>query len=255
MTPIDPTFFARPIAHRGLHGLAPGHPENSLAACLAAVEAGYGIELDVQLSADGEAMVFHDETLDRMTAEQGPLKARTSRELTGIPLSDGAGGTIPRLADVLAAIRGRVSLLIEIKDQSGCLGATDGRLEAAVARDLSGHPWPGAQAVMSFNPESVAAMANQLPNVARGLVTCPFDAAKWPHVGEERRSALSEIRDLERTAAAFISHAAGDLAAPSVGAAREAGRKIACWTIRSPEAEAEALRIADAITFEGYLPT
>ncbi|WP_269843278.1 glycerophosphodiester phosphodiesterase family protein, partial [Brevirhabdus pacifica] len=82
-------FLRLPLAHRGLHDRAQGRPENSLAAFRAAIEAGFGIELDVQPSADGRAMVFHDETLDRLTARKGPVAALPAEELGRIPLSGG----------------------------------------------------------------------------------------------------------------------------------------------------------------------
>ena len=100
--PFLPSDFCRlPIAHRGLHDVQAGRPENSLAAVRAAVDVGYGIEIDVQMSADGHAMVFHDDTLDRLTAKAGPIVAHTAEALGRIMLS-GSDQTIPTLAQVLA---------------------------------------------------------------------------------------------------------------------------------------------------------
>ena len=110
MTALDPRFLGRPIAHRALHGA--GRPENSLEAIEAACRSGFGIEIDLQLSADGEAMVFHDYDLGRLTAESGAIRQRTSADLRNIQLSGGASG-IPTLPEVLAVIKGRVPLLIE----------------------------------------------------------------------------------------------------------------------------------------------
>ena len=160
VTPLPTSFAARPIAHRALHG--PGRPENARAAILAAVEAGYGIEIDLQLSSDGAAMVFHDETLDRLTAETGPVRARRAADLQQIRLT-GGDDRIPTFAEVLGMVAGHVPLLVEVKDQSGTLGESDGALERAAASDVSGYVGP--LAFMSFNPHMVAHLADLAPDI------------------------------------------------------------------------------------------
>lgn len=247
---LPPAFLARPIAHRALHDAALGRPENSRAAVRAAIAAGYGIEIDVQPSADGVAMVFHDEALDRLTAATGPVNARSASELGQIVLRGGDEG-IPTLAEVLEIVAGRVALLIEIKDQDGQMGERTGPLEAATARDLAGYAGPVA--VMSFNPHSVAAMARLAPAIPRGLTTSAWDAADWAPVAPEVCDRLRDIPDYDRTGSCFISHEATDLARPRVADLARAGAAILCWTIRSPQAEARARRIAQNVTFEGYL--
>lgn len=245
---LPPAFLAAPIAHRALHG--PGRAENSLSAVEAAVRAGYGIEIDVQLTADGQAVVFHDEDLTRLTGEAGLVRARTADELAAIPLKAG-GGTIPRLRDVLEAVRGRVPLLIEVKDQDGRMGPAVGELERAVADDLA--RYDGPVAVMSFNPHAVDALCRDAPRVARGLVTCSWRPEDWPDMPEPVCEGLRGIPDFARTGASFISHEAADLHRPRVTELKAAGVPILCWTIRSAEAEADARKVADNITFEGYL--
>ncbi|WP_101340093.1 glycerophosphodiester phosphodiesterase family protein [Cereibacter azotoformans] len=247
--PLPEAFLRRPIAHRALHDPVAGRPENSLEAVRAAIEAGYGIEIDLQLSADGVPMVFHDEHLDRLTAETGPLSARTAAELGRIPLRHG-GGTIPTLTEVLGLVAGQVPLLIEIKDQDGALGPAVGALEAATAAALEGYAGPAA--VMSFNPHSVAEMARLAPALPRGLVTSSYDPADWAPVPPETCAQLRAIPDYERVEASFISHEAADLARPRVAELKAEGAAILCWTIRSPRAEAEARRIAANVTFEHY---
>ena len=123
----------------------------------AAIAAGYGIELDVQRSADGEAMVFHDDAMPRLTGEPGLVRDYTAAALGRIALRDG-GETVPTLAEFLALVAGRAPLLIEIKDQDGALGPDVGPLEARVAALLAGYAGPAA--LMSFNPHSVAALAD-----------------------------------------------------------------------------------------------
>lgn len=254
--PLHPDFLRLPLAHRGLHDLAAGRPENSAAAFRAAIAAGYGIELDLQLSADGVAMVFHDYTLDRLTAETGPVAARSAADLGRIALKGGNEG-VPTLAQVLALVAGRVPLLIEIKDQSRQMGPLEPRLEEATAAALAGYAGPVA--VMSFNPESVAHMARLAPGVARGLTTYAFPPADFPQIAahpelEARRRALAGIADYDRVGAVFISHDWKDLGAPRVAELKTAGAAVLCWTVRSPADEAIARRVAQNITFEGYLP-
>jgi glycerophosphoryl diester phosphodiesterase len=246
---LPPDFLRIPIAHRALHDRAQGRPENSLAAVRAAVAAGYGIEVDVQLSSDGVAMVFHDEDLDRLTAETGLLAARTAADLGRIRLTDAEDG-IPTLADVLRLVGGRVPLLIEIKDQSGNLGSDVGPLERTVAADLAGYGGPVA--VMSFNPHSVAAFADAAPDVPRGITTAAYDPEDWRPLPAATCAHLREIPDFDRLDASFISHEAKDLARPRVADLKSRGAAILCWTIRSREAEAAARAIAHNVTFEGY---
>ncbi len=248
--PLPPAFLRHPIAHRALHDRTQRRPENSPAAIRAAVAAGYGIEVDLQLSADGTPMVFHDETLDRLTAEHGPLSARPAADLTCIALTD-ADDPIPTLAQILTLVAGQVPLLIEIKDQSLTLSETDGRLEAATAALLS--TYDGPVAVMSFNPHSVVHMARLAPTIPRGIVTSAYDPGNWSPLPPEICARLREVPDYDPTLSSFISHEAKDLSRPRVAQLKSQGASILCWTVRSPQAEAEARRIADNITFEDYL--
>lgn len=249
MPGLPPAFLTLPIAHRALHDKAAGRPENSRAAVRAAVEAGYGIEIDLQLSADGQAMVFHDYALARLTPAKGALRRRTRDELAAIPLLNGNEG-IPTLTDILTIVAGAVPLLVEIKDQDGANGPGIGPLERAAAQALRGYDGP--LAVMSFNPHSVAAMADLLPEVPRGLTTSAYRAANWPLMPARVRNHLRGIPDYDRTGACFISHEARDLDRPRVAELKEQGAAILCWTIRSQDAEESARKVAQNITFEGY---
>lgn len=248
MLPAD--FLTRPIAHRALHDKAVGRIENSPSAIQAAIEQGYGIEIDLQLSKEGVPMVFHDYALNRLTDETGAVAQRTAAELSRITLTGGTD-TIPTLAEVLEQVSGRVPLLIEIKDQDGALGPKVGPLEEATAAALKNYK--GAVAVMSFNPHSVSHMATLLPDVPRGLTTCNYVAEDWPTIPKATRDRLALIPDYETAGACFISHQHDELAAERVAELAQTGAKILCWTIRSPEQEEIACKIADNITFEGYL--
>lgn len=250
MRPTLPdAFLTIPITHRALHDVTKGRAENSPAAIRAAIDAGYGIEIDLQLSADGQAMVFHDETLDRLTGESGLVNQRRAADLSRIPLT-GSTDTIPTLTEVLALVAGRVPLLIEIKDQTGDMSPTDARLEEATATALAGYNGPVA--VMSFNPHAVINMARLAPNIPRGITTSAYDPADWHPVSAARCAELRQIPDYDRAGACFISHEASDLARPRVAELKTKGA-VLCWTITSPEAEAKARKIAQNITFERYL--
>lgn len=249
MTTLPDAFLHAPVAHRALHDIADGRPENSRAAIRAAMAAGYGIEIDLQLSADGQAMVFHDYGLERLTGASGPIRQHSGAELAAIPLLHGDGEGIPTLTEVLALVAGQVPLLIEIKDQDGALGPDVGPLEAATAKALQGYQ--GDVALMSFNPHSMAEMAQLCPDLPRGLVTDAFDPKVWP-VPEPTCARLRDIPDFDRVGACFISHNVKDLSAARVAELKAGGTPILCWTVRSPEVEAEARRVADNVTFEGY---
>lgn len=249
MTPLPAAFLTRPIAHRALHDRAAGCPENSRAAVQAAVDAGYGIEIDLQLSADDQAMVFHDDTLERLTQATGDVSARSAAELGGLLLRDGDDG-IPTLTEVLDIVAGRVPLLIEIKDQSRPMSETTGRLEAAMVAALAGYDGPVA--VMSFNPHAVAHVARLAPHLVLGLTTCSFDPVDWK-IPEAVGARLRDIPDAERLGVAFLSHHWRDLSRPRVQALRASGLSLLTWTIRAPDEEAAARGMgAQNITFEGY---
>lgn len=249
MTPLPAGFLTHPIAHRALHDRAAGRPENSRAAIRAAIAAGYGIEIDLQLSADDQAMVFHDDTLERLTQAVGDVASRSAAELGGLLLKDSDEG-IPTLSEVLDIVAGQVPLLIEIKDQSRSLSATHGRLEAATVAALA--DYIGPVAVMSFNPAAVAYVARLAPHLPIGLTTCSFDPGDWP-IPASLGDRLRDIPDAEALDVAFLSHHWRDLSRPRVQALRAAGVALLTWTIRSPDEEQQA-RAAGAqnITFEGY---
>lgn len=247
--PLPAAFLGAPLAHRGFHDIAAGRPENSRASIQAAIDAGYGIEIDVQLSSDDQAMVFHDYHLGRLTTDQGAVRLRSAAELATVPLRHGNEG-IPSLAEVLEIVRGQVALLVEIKDQDGQMGPNVGPLEAQVARHLAGYDGPVA--VMSFNPHSIRAMAELAPELPRGLVTSAYEHDDWKTLKPATCDRLRGIPDFDEIGASFISHEAKDLAAPRVAELKRQGARILCWTIRSPQAEAEARKIAENITFEKY---
>lgn len=249
MTALPPGFLARPFAHRGLHDS--DRPENSIAAALAAIERNFAVEVDVQLTADYQAVVFHDDDLGRLTERTGPVRNYETAELAGIRLC-GTVHTIPSLPGLLHRIGGHAPLVIEIKDQDGSLGPDVGPLEHAVARALASYRGPVA--VMSFNPHSMAHMKQIAPDIPRGLVTCAFTEEEWPDVPEKRRENLRSLSMLDGVGASFVSHDVSDLESAQLAGVRARGLPILCWTVRSTEIASRALRRADQITFESFSP-
>ena len=249
MTRLSSAFLTRPIAHRGYHNKAEGVIENSPSAFAAAIAAGYPIELDLQLSRDGVPMVFHDDTLNRLTAETGAVRDRDAAKLETFSLK---GGTdrIPTLARVLQQIDAAVPLLIELKDQHGTMGDTDGVLERAALDVL--RDYAGPFALMSFNPSMVAKVAELSPDTPRGFIGSAWRKVDEPHVPVDRRAELATIPDFERIGADFLSHDHTNLESPRVEQLKAQGVPILCWTIRSPEQENQARKFANNITFEGY---
>ncbi len=247
--PLPPAFLHLPLAHRGLHTASQGCIENSASAFAAAISAGYGIELDVQRSADDVAVVFHDDDMDRLTDATGAFRHHSAAELGRTRLR-GSTDTIPTLNEVLALVAGRVPLLVEIKENWNTMKDTDGILERSVAEALAGYAGPVA--VMAFNPHCIAHMARLAPDVPRGLTTEAYDPVLNAPIPAEVCTHLRGIPDYDRTASSFISHQVSDLGRPRVAELKGQGAAILCWTVRSAEQEARARQIADNITFEGY---
>jgi len=226
-------LIARPFAHRGLHG--GGRTENSRAAFEAAIAAGSGIELDVQASADGAAMVFHDYDLDRLTDGFGALRTLGSAELKRIRLI-GSEESIPTLDEILDLIGGRVPLLIELK--------SPGRRVAQLCRDVERalETYRGPVAVMSFNPEIGHRFAEAAPQLLRGLVVT--EQKKGLRGFAERPLALW------RSGADFLAYDIRDLPSSFADAQRAKGMPVLTWTVRTPVDRARAAEHASQIIYE-----
>ena len=242
-------FKKTPIAHRTLHNVREGRPENSVVGAKAAMAAGYGLEIDLQMSSDGVPMVFHDDFLQRLTPETGYIKDYTAVELSKIRLSHG-DECISTFDAFLKLVNGAVPLLVEIKDQDGAMGIGTGEIERSTCSILEGYK--GDVALMSFNPHSVSKCQDFAPNIPRGLITGQFSLDSWPLVPEDRLNELREIPDYDRVGASFISHNVKFLDMPRVKELRDAGAGLLCWTVTSMKQDAEARKIVDNVTFEGY---
>ena len=239
---------ARPIAHRGYHDRRAGIVENTLSAAAAAIAKSFAIECDLQLTVDGEAIVFHDETLDRLSQATGPVRARPLAALQAIPLR-GTADRIPTLAEFLSLIADRTPLVAELKsDWTG-----DRRLEKRVAQILASYH--GRVAVMSFDPESMLTMRRLAPQLPRGLTADAFTAGPdWGHLGALRRFALRHLFAAAAVRPAFVSYGIHALPAPAPLFLRWLGVDLICWTVRTPADRERARRYCDQMTFEGFDP-
>lgn len=224
---------ALPFAHRGLHG--DGLIENSRGAFEAAIAAGHGIELDVRVTLDGQALVFHDTTLDRLAEATGPVDGRTAAELRHIRLK-GTNETIPDLPEILELIGARVPLLIEVKAPERAVTP----ICAAVLGGLRGYGGPVG--IMSFNPEVARWFARHAPQVTRGLVVT--------EEGKPQRKRLERRLALWRSRPDFLAYDIGDLPSRFAARARARGIPVFTWTCRSAEDAARASLHADQIIHE-----
>ncbi|WP_246021726.1 glycerophosphodiester phosphodiesterase family protein [Alteraurantiacibacter aquimixticola] len=223
-------------AHRGLH--EEGVAENSTAAFAGAIARGLGIECDVRRSKDGQAIVFHDATLERLTNRQGRLDDLPVGEITQIALRDG-GGTIPTLRDMLDQVVGQVPLLLEIKSDKG---RDIEVLCRAVRRDLEGYHGPVA--VMSFDPRVGRWFARKAPAIVRGLVVTEQDKRTW-------QAAVERHVSLWTSRAQFLAYDIRDLPGAFPARQRRRGLPLLTWTVKSPALRERAAAHADAPIAEG----
>lgn len=230
-------------AHRGLHDDT--RPENSMVAFEAAIEAGYGIELDVHLSKDGVVMVFHDDDLERMTGRKGRIEDMTFEELEKLRLA-GTDQRIPRFEDVLSMVAGQVPLLIETKNLG--FGSS---LQRKMMALLSSYR--GKFALQSFSPFSVHWFRKKAPWDPRGQLSFTFT----PYEGHVPRIAQFFVRHLLGNFLGrpnFISYGSEGLDSPVVRRLRRHGLPVLAWTIRSAKEAAKARPLCDTIIFEGFRP-
>ena len=239
----------RPIAHRGLHDRAAGRIENSLSAARAAMERSYAIECDVQRSADGEALVFHDERLGRLTGRPGAvadLDHRQTRELVLIGSSD----RVPSLPEFFDVVGGAVPIVCEIKS------AFDGdmRLTDRV-RDLA-ESYAGPLAIKSFDPDVIRHLRLNGAGLPLGIVSeARFGDPEWAALSVERRFAMENMLHIAETRPDFLSFHVGDLPNAVACLWRDGiGLPLVVWTVRTAAQRQMAARWADQIVFEGFTP-
>ena len=237
---------ARPIAHRGLHEPSRGIVENTEQAFAAAVANGYAIECDLQLTQDGEAVVFHDEHLERLTEGQGMVKDMTVAEMKALTIRHSTD-RVQTLPELLAQVHGRVPLVIELKSHWD----GDTRLAARAIQVLEGYEGP--YCIMSFDPDLVEAVRRLSPGTIRGIVAERAFDSYYDALPLEKRRELRTFAHVARTAPDFVSFYFDELPWAPVTALRAQGTPVITWTIRTPEQARAARRNCDQITFEGFL--
>jgi len=240
---------ARPVAHRGLHDVARGIIENMPAAALAAVNANFAIECDIQLSADGEAMVHHDDALGRLTEGSGALRGKTAAELKAVRFKNTDERMIT-LGDLCTLVAGRVPLVIEVKSHFD----GDRKLVARMAEVLAAYSGPAVG--MSFDPDQVMALRQLMPSRPRGIVAeREYTEDEWPEASAEQRRGMTHLRHAFRTRPHFVAYWVDELPATAPWIARNIfGLPLLTWTVRTPEQRARAARYADQMIFEGFVP-
>jgi glycerophosphoryl diester phosphodiesterase len=240
---------ARPIAHRGLHERARGIVENMPGAALAAVAGSFSIECDIQLSADGEAMVHHDDALGRLTEGSGVLNGLTSQALKAVRFKDTAERMMT-LGNLCALVAGRVGIVIEVKSHFN----GDRKLVRRMADVLGSYSGPVAG--MSFDPDQVLAMRETIPELPRGIVAQRlYNEADWREATAEQRRRMLHLRHALHSRPHFVAYSVNDLPAPAPWIARQVfGLPLLTWTVRTPQQRERAARHADQAIFEGFRP-
>lgn len=242
-------LIAQPIAHRGLHSRAPGIIENTLAAAKAAIAQHYSIEIDVQLTRDGEAVVFHDFVLDRLTKAKGRLDTFSADELSQLSYREG-DQNILTLAAFLTAIDARTVVIIEIKSRyDGDLRLADRTLQIVNA-------YPGPVSLKSFDPEVLVHLRRNKAACPLGLVArAKYQDDEYANLSPAQRKSFSTLGHFPHAQPDFLSWNLDDLphAIPLLCRAG-IGMPVMVWTVRSETDADFARRHADQIIFESFTP-
>jgi len=242
-------LIARPIAHRGLHNAAAGVIENTASAFGSAISGGYGIECDLQISADGEAMVHHDDALGRLTEGVSKLAEMSAAAIRAVRFKASADHilTLGELCDLVA---GRATLVLELKSRF------DG--DTRLVRRLAGvlPSYAGPVAAMSFDPDVIAALRRAAPDLTRGVVAeRHYDHTEWAALPRARKRQMAWLTHAPRTRPQFIAYAVKDLPAAAPLIARNVfGLPLLTWTVRNEAERRRAASYADQIIFEGWRP-
>lgn len=232
----------RYIAHRGLHNET--FPENSLGAFENAIKNGYPIELDVHLLSDGNVVVFHDDTLSRMTGKDGYIKSLTVNDLKNYNLNN-TQYTIPTFKEVLDLVNGKVPILIEIKNKGKV-----GELESAVLKLLK--EYNGEYAVQSFNPFVVEWFYKNAPEIPRGQLSGYFKDEEGKSLGFIKRFALKRIMLHKKSKPQFIAYEAQTV--PNRFVKKFKKLPLLVWTVTSQEEYMRLVKYVDNIIFQNFEP-
>jgi glycerophosphoryl diester phosphodiesterase len=241
---------ARPFAHRGLHDAAHGVIENTAGAVRAALAAGYGVEVDLQISTDGEAMVHHDPELGRLTEGTGRLDQMTTAALQRVAFRHG-GERMMTLGELCDLVAGRVPLLLEMKSRFD----GDQRLPLRTAAVLAGYRGPAAP--MSFDPAQLGLLRQKAPHLLRGIIAAKYRPHPyWDQMPPSLRYGMGFLLSAALTGRPhFVAYAVDNLPAIAPALARHAlCLPVLTWVVRSEAERERATRFADQIIFEGFRP-
>ena len=254
MTVFDRAAFLRPIAHRGLHdSKSAGRTENSRPAFEAAIARGYGIECDLRPAKGGLPVVFHDETLERVTNGTGTIAHQTAASLRDVLYPDGTG--VMTFAELLQLAAGQVPLLVEIKSE---WDPPDLEFLAEIAR-LS-RAYQGPLALMSFDPVVLTQLRALAPGIPRGMISGLYeseDGDTWwaDKIDKDRAYRLAHLLECGPVHPAFIAYHVKALPTPVTRFVRDVlGLPLFTWTVRDADDLARAQTWADAPIFEGIDP-
>ena len=238
-----------PIAHRGLHDISLGVIENTISAAQRAIDHGFAIECDVQSSADGIVMVFHDDTLDRLTGRSGKINQLNCAQLELTELLN-SKDTIPTFVTFLEKVNGRVPIICEIKSEF------DGNLELAEKTAQAVRNYRGPLAIKSFDPLVVAAISKLIPERPCGFIgESTYDDPEWDFLSSSQKKSMACLTHLDQTRPDFLSWYINDLdQGPPQLARKLLGLPLMTWTIRTNENLQKAREYADQIVFEGFIP-
>lgn len=242
-------FLSRPIAHRGLHSSGAGIIENTRRAFTCAIDGRFGIECDIQISADGEAMVFHDFDLDRLTKTKGRVDTLSAEALRACRFKAGADG-METLADLFDLVAGRVPLVVEIKSRFD----GDSRIAPRVA--ALAHGYSGPLVFKSFDPAKIIALREAGVQQPLGIVgEARYEHGEYEKLSAMERHALANLLHFDLSRPDFLSWNRKDLPSAGPFLCRSAlGMPVMSWTVRTTE---EAIAVgphADQIVFEQFLP-
>lgn len=239
-------FEKVPIAHRGFFDNGGDCPENSLAAFAKAVENGFGIELDVQMTADGQLVVFHDDDLIRMCGAEQKLEDCTLEQLRQYRLLC-SEQSIPLFAEVLKLIGGTVPLIVEIKDSKRWR-------ETCVAAAALLDAYAGCYCVESFNPLVVRWYRKNRPDVLRGQLSTDYFKDE-PALSFWKKWTLSNLLYNGLTKPDFIAYRHIYKNRFSYRLLRKIYKvKNVAWTVRSEQERADAADVFTCIIFDGFTP-
>ncbi len=242
-------LIARPIAHRGLHDAAGGVIENTASAFSAAIAGDYAIECDLQISADDEVMVHHDDALGRLTEGSARLSDMTAAALKAVRFKASADRMLT-LSELCDLVRGRATLVLEAKSRFD----GDLRLVRRIAQVLANYRGPVA--AMSFDPALIEALRDIAPDVTRGIVAERHYAHhEWDILSASQKRRLAWLLHARRTRPQFLAYSVKDLPAAMPWVARTVfGLPLLTWTVRDEADRRTAGRWTDQMIFEGWRP-